>query len=220
MNGVHDMGGMHGFGAVDPGDDVLFHADWEKTIFALNAAVGGLKLWNIDQSRSMMEKLPPGKYLSSSYFARFAARLEFAALAHGLVSSEEMTHGHMLQPARQGLPQVQAESLAAALQVGGPTLRPELAPARYKPGDLVRAREMHPEHHTRLPRYVRGKVGRIARVYGVHVFPDARVKGVSEDPHWLYAVTFDGPTLWGEDADPRSSMQVDAWEPYLEDVTT
>ena len=112
-------------------------------------------------------------------------------------------------------------SLAAAdvtwtLGRGGPTVREPQAPARFKVGDRVRAREMHPATHTRLPRYVRGHVGEIERIHGCHVFPDAHAQGLGEDPQWLYAVCFDGRQLWGADADPSVRVSVDAFEPYLE----
>ena len=90
------------------------------------------------------------------------------------------------------------------------------APAQFKPGDRVRARNMHPSGHTRLPRYVRGHVGIIERVRGCHVFPDSNASGLGENPQWLYCVAFDGRELWGPDGDPKLKVSIDAWEPYLE----
>jgi nitrile hydratase len=80
----------------------------------------------------------------------------------------------------------------------------------------VRAKNIHPSTHTRLPRYVRGRVGTVQLVHGCHVFPDAHAHGLGEDPQWLYTVSFDARELWGPDADPTSSVSVDAFEPYLE----
>ena len=76
------------------------------------------------------------------------------------------------------------------------------APAKFKPGDRVRAKNIHPATHTRLPRYVRGHVGVVERDHGCHVFPDTAAMEAGENPQWLYTVVFDGAELWGADADP------------------
>jgi nitrile hydratase len=81
-------------------------------------------------------------------------------------------------------------------------------------GESVRTILKRPDHHTRLPDYARGKRGRIERVIGVHVFPDASAQGLGERPEWLYTVAFDGAELWG--AGDALTVSVDAWESYLE----
>src|SRR4029079_15451851 len=88
--------------------------------------------------------------------------------------------------------------------------------ATFKVGDRVRAKNINPPSHTRLPRYVRGHLGTIERVIGCHVFPDSNATGAGENPQWLYTVRFDGRELWGNDGDPTSQVSIDAWEPYLE----
>jgi nitrile hydratase subunit beta len=75
---------------------------------------------------------------------------------------------------------------------------------------------INPPTHTRLPRYVRGRVGVIELLHGCHVFPDTNSLGQGENPQWLYTVSFAGPELWGPDADPTVKVSVDAWESYLE----
>ncbi|MGH8965360.1 MAG: SH3-like domain-containing protein, partial [Actinomycetes bacterium] len=89
-------------------------------------------------------------------------------------------------------------------------------PARFAVGDRVRTRNIHPTGHTRLPRYARAKHGVVERVHGAHVFPDTNAHGAGECPGWLYGVRFTGRELWGEDADERLTVVVDAWEAYLE----
>jgi nitrile hydratase subunit beta len=96
--------------------------------------------------------------------------------------------------------------------------RPAPAAPRFKPDDCVRARNIHPRTHTRLPRYVRGHVGVVERLHGAHVFPDSTVLGKGEDQQWLYTVRFDSRELWGADADPTVKVSIDAFEPYLEQV--
>lgn len=106
--------------------------------------------------------------------------------------------------------------VAKTLHRGGPTERDTNTAASFKPGDKVRAKNINPITHTRLPRYVRGHVGTIERVIGCHVFPDSNAAGAGENPQWLYTVRFDGRELWGPDGDPTSKISIDAWEPYLE----
>ena len=83
----------------------------------------------------------------------------------------------------------------------------------------MRARNLHPATHTRLPGYVRGKTGAIVGYRGAHVFPDSHAEMKGEDPRHLYAVRFAATTLWGADAPSRDSVTLDLWEPYLEAAT-
>jgi nitrile hydratase len=98
----------------------------------------------------------------------------------------------------------------------GSFARPTQAPARFKPGDRVRTRNIHPPTHTRLPRYARGRVGVVEALRGCHVFPDTVAIGRGEDPQWLYTVLFEGRELWGENAEPSLKVSIEAFEPYLE----
>jgi nitrile hydratase subunit beta len=112
---------------------------------------------------------------------------------------------------------LRAETVAAAIASGSPFARTPTRPARYAIGDKVRTIAAHPQHHTRLPAYARGKLGVIERVHGAHVFPDSNARGLGESPQWLYTVAFDEEELWGKvDAKQRSSLSIDAFEPYLE----
>ncbi len=219
MNGPQDLGGQMGFGPVAPEpDEPLFHAEWEPRVLGLTLACGALGHWGIDESRHARESIPPADYLSFSYY-----RIWFTALCallerHGEVSAEELLAGEALGPPRRAERCLAAERVPGVLSAGGPTERAVAAPAAFGVGDMVRARVMHPATHTRLPRYVRGCVGRIEAVHGGHVFPDASAHGLGEAPEWLYTVAFDGTALWGADAEPGLSVTVDAWEPYLERV--
>jgi nitrile hydratase subunit beta len=109
--------------------------------------------------------------------------------------------------------------VAPMLAKGSSYERPVATPARFAVGDRVRARNMHPTGHTRLPRYVRGHAGTVTHVHGAHVFPDSNAAGQGEAPQWLYTVRFTGRELWGEAADPTVSVSVDAWESYMEPAT-
>lgn len=217
MNGAADMGGMMGFGPVKPEPEhIRFHAEWERRVLAMTLAMGATGQWNIDQSRSARESLPPPQYLAKSYYEIWLAGLEKLMTERGLVSADEIEAGRVLAPPKQLARILKAEAVPAVLAKGGPTEREATQPARFKLGDRVRAKNMHPAGHTRLPRYVRGHVGVVELLHGVHVFPDASAQGQGEQPQWLYTVRFNGRELWGEGADPTVSVSVDAWDSYLE----
>jgi nitrile hydratase len=217
MNGVHDMGGMDGFGKVEPEpNEPVFHDPWEGRVMAMNRAMGAVGVWNIDVGRFSREMLPPHVYLSSSYYRKWFLGLEQMLLERGLVDADEIAAGHALRP---GKPLRRGKFDLAAVErvmTRGSFGRPAPAAARFKPGDRVRAKNIHPASHTRLPRYVRGHVGVVERLHGAHVFPDAVVAGQGESPQWLYTVRFDGRELWGPDADPTVKISIDAFEPYLD----
>jgi len=221
MNGVHDMGGLQGFGPVVPEpDQPLFHAAWEKRALALTLAMGATGQWNIDLSRSARESLPPAVYLGSSYYAIWLRALERLMRERGLADADELQDGHMRSAARPVARVLRAQDVDASLARGTPTERPAQAPARYAVGMKVRARNMHPPGHTRLPRYARGHIGTIVLVHGAHVFADAHASSplppFQEQPQWLYTVVFAAQELWGPQADATVQVSVDAWESYLE----
>lgn len=222
MNGVHDMGGMQGFGAVAvEADEPLFHAAWERRALGLTLAMGATGQWNIDLSRSARESLPPATYLSSSYYEIWIRGMEQLMLARQLVTPDELSDGQVRSPAKPLARVLRREDVDAALARGSPASRAIATPARFAVGDRVRALNLHPPGHTRLPRYVRGHVGTVVLVHGGHVFADrhaATAPGQPFDdrPEWLYTVAFDGRELWGADAEAGSTVSVDAWEPYLE----
>lgn len=219
MDGIHDMGGMDGFGRVEPEPEKpVFHAAWEGRVLAMTRAMGSAAAWTIDMQRFSREQLPPHIYLTSSYYQRWLLAMSQMLLEHGLIDADELAAGHALRP-------------SAALKHGPFTLTHvervmtrgtfgRAAPALnlFKPGDPVRARNLHPRTHTRLPRYVRGHAGVVERVQGCHVFPDAAASAPGEQPQWLYTVVFSGRELWGSEADPTLKVSIEAFEPYLDAI--
>ena len=216
MDGIHDMGGMHGFGKVEPEpNEPVFHADWEGHCLAINRAMSYAGAFNIDQSRAAIEELPPDVYLSSSYYKKWALRLEKLLVKLGLAGADEIAAGHALRPGKALKRRLDAADVAKSLTRGS-FARPAPAPARFAPGDRVRTKNIHPQTHTRLPRYARGKLGTVEALRGCHVFPDAAALGQGENPQWLYTVVFAGRDLWGEAAEPSLKVSIEAFEPYLE----
>jgi nitrile hydratase beta subunit len=217
MNGVHDMGGMDGFGKVEiEPNEPVFHSEWEARTMALVRAMGAAGAFNIDTSRFYREALPPHVYLSSSYYKKWLLGLEDLLLDKGYVAPDEVKEGRALKhtktPPRGKFTREQVERV----MVRGTFSREATQPAKFKAGDRVRARNINPVTHTRLPRYVRGHVGVVELNHGAQVFPDSASTGAGDDPKWLYTVVFDGRELWGADADPTVKVSIDAFEPYLE----
>lgn len=216
MNGIHDMGGMDGFGPVQPNETPeVFHEPWEGRVMAISRAMGAIGAWNIDQGRYGIEMLPPTQYLTPYYY-RWLQRCEGAMVRYGYAGADEIAAGHSLRPGKT--PPRGKFTVAEIDRVGcrGSFTRPAAAPARFAVGDRVRARNIHPKTHTRLPRYVRGHLGVVELIHGCHVFPDTEALGQGENPQWLYTVRFEGRDLWGEDSDPTVKVSVEAFEPYLD----
>jgi nitrile hydratase beta subunit len=216
MDGVHDMGGMDGFGTVEAEpNEPMFHTEWEARVLAMTRAMGAAGAFNIDMSRFSREALPPEVYLASSYYKKWFLGLEQMLLDRGLIDADEIAAGHALHAAK---PVKRPFTIADVERVltRGSFGRAAQAPARFASGDRVRAKNIHPKTHTRLPRYVRGHVGVVDLVHGCHVFPDTAAIGAGENPQWLYTVVFDSRELWGPDADPTVTVSIDAFEPYLE----
>ncbi len=203
MNGAHDMGGMMGFGPVLPEpNEPVFHAPWEARLFALVVATGEHGRWTLDEDRSACENRPPAEYLRLTYYEIWLAA--FAKLL-----DEKGVSGSPPSPTQVLRPQ----NVAAAHLARSEYVREAPAPQKFRVGDKVRARNVHPTGHTRLPRYLRGHAGEIVAVHGAHVFPDSNAHGGGENPQWLYTVRFGAGEVWGNSS--RDSIHADLWEPYL-----
>jgi len=217
MNGGQDLGGTQGHGPVVPEpNEPVFHDEWEKRAFALTLAMSMPGGWNIDMGRFARENRPSGEYLAMSYYQIWFAALETMLKQRDLVSDDEIVVGHALQPPKPVKRILLPADVEKTLHRGGPTERDTNTKPAFAVGERVRAKNINPVTHTRLPRYVRGRLGTIERVLGCHVFPDSNAHGLGEDPKWLYTVRFEGRELWGDGADPTVQVSVDAWEPYLE----
>lgn len=217
MNGVHDMGGMENLGVLEPDASApAFHAPWEARVFAMVLASRSSR--NIDAGRHARERIPGPEYLAMTYFERWHRALRMELEANGLVTSAELASGEPAPAGARAVPLLAAEHVRAIVTRAGSYLRESTEPPSFEIGDRVRARVLNPRRHTRLPRYVRGREGVVERLHGAHVFPDSHAHGLGEDPQYLYGVRFTAREVWGADADPRSSIAVDIWEPCLERV--
>lgn len=222
MDGVHDLGGMQGFGPIEREEnEPPFHAAWEAAVLAMMRAGGSRGLFNIDEFRHGIERMEPAHYLRASYYEKWLDGITRLLVEKGVVSASELVTRAAFFATRLDAP--------AAAAVEGPL--PERVPSdpgwvqdairhtgatpRFAPGDPVVTRHVHPRGHTRLPRYARGRRGVILRCHGVHVFPDTNAHGGGEQPQPLYSVRFDAGELWGEAAEPNQVVHLDLWERYL-----
>ena len=217
MNGVHDMGGQQDMGpVVYEKDEPVFHASWEARIYALNRAMRALRKWSLDTDRHALELMSPVDYLRMSYYERWLYRLEAQVVQYGLVSREEFESGQPAPGSTNASPPLTLATSDRWLDRGiassdDPRVRPS-----FKVSQRVRARNINPTGHTRLPRYARGKTGVIVRDHGVYLFPDSNAHFQGEKRQHVYSVRFAARELWGASASPRDSMHLDLWDDYLE----
>ncbi|MCC6627922.1 MAG: nitrile hydratase subunit beta [Chloroflexi bacterium] len=215
MNGVHDMGGMHGFGPIeiDPSEP-LFHAAWEARVRSMMTLAYGRPYFTIDAMRYGIEQMPPAEYLRASYFERWLASLEYNLIHEGLLTRDELDARTALLREQPDAPLPPPTSASRAPDPPAPHPAPPPT-ARFAVGDAVVTRNVHPTGHTRLPRYARGKRGVVQRVDGPQIFPDTNAHGLGPQPRVLYNVRFDARELWGEAAEPHGTIALDLWESYL-----
>jgi nitrile hydratase subunit beta len=219
MNGVHDMGGMHGMGPIQTeNDEPVFHERWEGRAFALTLAMAAWRKWTLDGSRHQRELIPSAEYLRMSYYEKWIAGLVELLLKSGLVTSTEFETGKPVLDSPKTTPLLTADKVLPVLARGRPASRDASVLPRFQVGQRVRARNMHPTGHTRLPRYARGKLGTIARDRGVFVFPDTNAHFLGEKPQHVYSVRFTARELWGEQAAPHDAVYIDMWADYLEPI--
>jgi nitrile hydratase beta subunit len=217
MNGVHDMGGMQDMGPVqEEKNEPVFHHPWEGRVFAMYRATGAWKKWNIDAARYWREVIPPVEYLRMSYYEKWYEGLVDLLTARGLVTRAEIESGRPELGSSKVTPPLTPKQMLESVAKGAPAKRDVAVAPRFQAGQRIRARNINPVGHTRLPRYARGKLGTIDRDYGVFVFPDTNAQFLGENPQHLYAVRFSARELWGDQAKPQDTVYISMWDDYLE----
>jgi nitrile hydratase beta subunit len=217
MDGIHDMGGMDGFGKVEAeSNEPTFHEKWEGRVMAMVRAVGANGGLNIDMQRFSRESLPPVVYLESSYYQKWFLALEQSMLKRGMIGPDEVQAGHSLHASPPLLRGTFEKKDVERIMTRGSFAREPRGKPAFAVGDRVRTKNIHPATHTRLPRYARDKTGVIERINGCHVFPDTNAHGKGDNPQWLYTVVFDGAELWGRDSESGLKVSIEAFEPYLD----
>ena len=217
MDGIHDMGGMHGFGPIEiEENEPAFHEPWEGRVMGIARTLrpkvpGG---W-----RYQGESLDPAFYLASSYYEKWLHARINGLIESGEITEEEFSEklAHYRANPDAALPEGKAPVDDGVSSQSGSARKASAVPdTRFAVGDRVRARQVHPQGHTRLPRYLRGKVGEVIRIYRPQRFLDHEPMGDYGGPQPMYAVRFDGREVWGESAEPNSSVLLDMWEAYID----
>jgi nitrile hydratase beta subunit len=217
MNGVHDMGGLHGMGPIqDEHNEPIFHSGWEGRVFGLNRALGAWRKWSLDASRHQRELIPPADFFRMSYYEKWFTGLTELLVRTGLVTRAEIVSGKPARGTIKAVPALQAAATVAMIAKGSPARRDVAVTPLFRQGQRVRARNINPIGHTRLPRYARGKSGTVERDYGVFVFPDTSAHSLGEKPQHVYSVRFAARELWGQQAEPQDAVYLDLWDDYLE----
>jgi nitrile hydratase len=206
MDGVHDLGGMDGFGPVEvEAKEPVFHQAWERVVFGLAAATSRLRGNNLHAYRHAIERMHPAHYLSSSYYEHWLTALATLLVEAGVVTRAELE-------AKVG----GAFPLAQTVRASPTAAAPSAAAPRYVVGSNVRVRDLHPFGHIRCPRYVRGKRGAVVRVDGRFPLPDVAAHSGRPCDQYSYNVRFAARDLWGDAAGGAEAVHVDLWEEYLE----
>lgn len=221
MDGIHDLGGKHGYGPItrEP-DEPAFHARWEAAVFAMVSAARPAAYNNTDRFRHAIERIDPVAYLSHTYYGRWLGGIENLLVEAGVVTSDQITER------AQRLGASKYDLIAArpaphpdphAEVAGLPTAARELSrEPQFRTGDQVVTSTEVKAQHTRLPSYARGKRGLIRYCHAGWVYPDSNAHGGGEVPQFLYSVEFTGPELWGKNSDTTLRVYLDLFEPYLE----
>jgi nitrile hydratase len=209
LDGIHDLGGMQGFGRILR-DEETWHAAWERRVFGLSL-VAAAGIGNVHDFRHALERLDPRIYVTAGYFGRWLAALEVRCAERGMLTSDEVDGrsgaGSSVRPT--AVPSVSLPTLSKP----GPQVRQLARRPRFAVGDEVLVVDIHPDGHTRLPRYIRGRPGTVRLVHPAFVFPDRDAHGWGEDPQYAYAVAFGAGDLWGSG---DHTVVVDVFEPHLE----
>ena len=221
MDGIHDMGGKHGYGpVVMESDEPAFHERWEAAVFAMVPAGAAAGAWNnTDRFRHAIERIDPVAYLSHGYYGRWLGGIESLLVEAGVVTTREISE-------RAGALGAEADDLIAArpdpasapLTVPGEGPGSRRAPGKppvFRVGDRVLTSTRVKAGHTRLPAYARGKQGKVVLFHDGWVYPDTNAHGEGENPCYLYTVQFTGEELWGG-GDSNIRVSLDLFEPYLE----
>jgi nitrile hydratase len=219
MNSIHDLGGMHGFGPVpiEP-NEPYFHADWERRMFGIASAIAYPLDFNDDQFRREIERIPPGKYLTSSYYELWFYGILGILEERGIATLQDIDH---FEPSGERKNYVDGvvkgdmvdETIIAGASAQSATIE---VPKVIQVGDAVRIKNNHPHHHHRAPRYIRGRQGKVIFDHGAFNFPDTNSEYRGLKPQHVYAVEFSGAELWGDDADPETSVTIDVFESYMD----
>lgn len=227
MNGIHDMGGLHGFGPVviDP-DEPVFTTEWGSRVFCMTQVIDTLGVWNLDEHRHEIELMAAENYITDTYYGRWLFAMERILVRRNILAQTEIeqrvkdieTDRRSYAPPdlnNRNWPLPEEDKTQWGAWRKGQIVHPI-----YSEGQQLRVRNIHPEGHTRVTNYTRGKIGTVHRVNAqAWVFPDTRAHYQGENLQAVYTLRFPARTLWGDDhAEPNLFVYIDLSENHLEPV--
>ncbi len=231
MNGIHDMGGLHGFGRVQhlpdqTSEDPVFHSEWESRVFCITQVIDTKGIWNLDEHRHEIELMNSADYINDGYYGRWLFAMESLLYKKNILNQEEVSQRiiEMLADLRD-YSQLDLNDrdwpLPAEQKVNWGACRHEvnIVPI-YSEGQSIRVRNIHPPGHTRVTAYTRDKIGIIERVNAqAWVLPDTRAHYKGENLQAVYTIKFSAKTLWGPQAETNQFLFIDLSEDHIESLT-
>jgi nitrile hydratase subunit beta len=216
MDGIHDLGGREGFGAVDVHEtEVPFHESWEARVLGIVRAMSPAADWSIDWFRHCRELIEPIDYLTRPYYDQWLQTYAAMLVNSGIATVPELASGEATSRPSGLRPTMSPVDVATAKRSERNFAQDIKEPPAFTAGDSVRAKSHGVSGHTRLPGYVRGRRGRIEAFHGAYVFPDANAHGEKRaEP--LYTIGFNAAELWPEAEGRRDRVFLNLWESYLE----
>lgn len=214
MDGPHDLGGKQGFGPIET-DAPAFRYDWEERAWALTKTAALFSVPGIDAWRHGIENMDPLAYMSEPYFVKWTLNNASYAILEGKFSAAELFAG---AAETLGAPAASLDmgDVLARLKANNIDFRRDVPmPARFAVGDTVITNRAGHSGHTRLPGYARAAQGTVVTAHDGYAFADRCADGEEQAEH-LYSVEFQGNALWGDEAEPGTSVVIDLWESYLD----
>lgn len=214
MDGVHDLGGMQGFGPVKVDhENHVQMAEWEDRMWALSRNLFHPD-WTIDWWRHIIERLPPEVYLNIPYFEKWMLTYTAGFITSGTFTADELLSGTPTErlappPAKNVADVVEIVRTVATSTRSELTTKP-----RFEVEQAVTTVRDISADHTRLPRYARGRTGKIVAYRGAYLLADAYAKGISKHEHH-YTAAFTARELWGDSASEQDTVRLDLWESYF-----
>ena len=218
MNGIHDIGGMDNIGPVNiEKDEPVFHDDWERKVYAMTLATMGAGIFVTDEVRYVTETIPPRDYLTFKYYEKWLYSLEQLMLQKNVITREELESGKVMAPELTAdVEAAPVERMQYGMNNRIPVFVETDIPPKFKAGDTIIARNINPLHHTRIPRYIRGRRGVVEQDHGIFLLPDTNAHGGPDKPQHVYNVRFSARELWGEDAPANDSVYIDLFDDYMD----
>ena len=224
MDGIHDLGGKEGFGKIDVTEpEEPFHNEWEGRVLGIARSIARAEDWSLDWFRHCRELIEPTDYLSRPYYDQWLQTYLAMLVNSEVLTISEIKHGKADSNNPKISQKISAPLSAKNVESEIKTVtrydRVSNTTPRFKVGEQVKSIQYGKTGHTRIPMYVRDRVGIVKSYRGNFLLPDA-VAECNEISEPLYTVEFTAMELWGNKANPNDKILVDLWESYLEPSTS